>query len=97
MTVILYGVLLAHFYSYKTQYANIGITFVMTVVMKKLIKSVGSTDNADLIGLGGGCLTVGEFAKLLKAMTVSGFSGSTTSKSGLIPDLLESIKGLIIK
>ena len=82
MGVLLYGVFLAHVYSYREEYMNIGITFATTVILRKLVKSIGSTDNSDLIGLGGGALTVGECAKLLNELTSKGFAGIPKDSSG---------------
>lgn len=98
MTVILYGILLAHLAAYKEQYANIGVTFAMTFVFKKLIKSMGSQDQADLIGLGGYTLSIGEFVKLLKQLTRTGFDGKVTgaNPNGYIGDILDAIKGVVI-
>lgn len=100
MSIILYGILLAHLTAYREQYTNIGITFAVTVMMKILARKIGDKDNADLIGIGGGALTVGEFAKLIKQVTTRGFNGGTAgteATKGLLPELLESIKGLITK
>jgi len=97
MGVILYGVLLAHLVAYKEQYANIGLTFAATVVIRILAKKTGDKDNADLVGLGGSALTVSEFAKLLKKISESSFDGTTGTTKGLVPGLLESIKSALIK
>lgn len=96
MTVILYAALLGHFMAYKEQYANIGVTFAMTYVFKKLIKSMGSQDQADLIGLGGYTLSIGEFVKLLKQLTHRGFDGIVNtnvkgSGDGLLADMMKTI------
>lgn len=72
MSIILYGILIAHLNAYREQYANIGITFAMTFVIKKLIKAGGNVDHADLIGVGGYALTIGEFVKLIGKMKVAG-------------------------
>lgn len=73
----------------------------MAYIFKRLIKSFGAEDQSQLVGLGGYTLTLGEFVKLIKQMTVRGFEGKgiagTEFKSGLIPDMfqtiLESLKG----
>lgn len=101
MGVVLYGLLLAHFYSYREEYTHIGITFVVTVALKKLTKSIGSVDNADLIGLGGGCLTVSEFAKLLNVLSRKGFAGTSPESRKITGDalggILSSIKESLVE
>jgi hypothetical protein len=101
MSLILYGILLAHLNAYRNYYANIGITFAITYVIKRLVKSSSSNDHADLIGLGGYTLTIGEFVKLLQAMKQAGFKGNSeeTSKivGGMLGEGVDIIKDLITK
>jgi len=101
MSLILYGILLAHLNAYRNYYANIGIMFAMTYVMKRLIRSSSSNDHADLIGLGGYTLTIGEFVKLLKAMKEAGFKGNSEEANKIIGGMLgegvDLIKDLFIK
>ena len=92
-TVILYGLILAHINAYKDHYANIGIMFCLTFVFKKLIKSSGSPDNADLVGMGGYILTIDEFLKLLKAMKTSGFQGDPEAAKQIVGGVLGSVLG----
>lgn len=84
MTVILYAILLAHLNSYKDHYVNIGITFAITYAMKRLVRVAGAKDNADLVGLGGYSLTIGEFVKMLGAIKSSGFKGNSESSQKII-------------
>ena len=83
-TVLLYGILLAHLNAYKEHYASIGIMFCMTYVFKRMIKSSGSQDYADLTGLGGYVLTVGEVVNLIKDMKRSGFQGDPSQAQQFI-------------
>lgn len=78
---------------------RIGVTFAVIVCMKVLVKVTGSKDNSDLVAVGGSALTIGEFVKLLKKVGTSSFDGTggTGTTKGLIPQLLESIKGLTVK
>ncbi|WP_125154477.1 hypothetical protein [Clostridium rectalis] len=72
MDLILYGIFLAHLYSYKAYYIKIFIFFSITFVIKRIIKQ-GNVDYANLIGLGGYSLTLLEFIKLINAMAKAGF------------------------
>lgn len=102
MTLILYGLFIAHLNAYRDYYMRIGITFSMTFLMKKLVKSGGQQDNAELIGLGGYALTIGEFVKLIGAMKSSGlYRGNSEEANKIIGGLLggsvDLLKGLIAK
>ena len=61
--------------AYKDDYANIGVMFAMTVVIKMLAKSGGAKDQSDLIAVGGGALTIGQFVKLIAKIKASSFVG----------------------
>lgn len=102
MTTILYGLLLAHFVAYKDYYAKIGVTFAITYLIKRLVKSAGDKDNADLVGLGGYTLTIGEFIKLLNSIKKNSFTGSSSEETneiigGLLGQIMDSIKDIVIK
>jgi len=77
-TVVLYAIALAHINAYKTYYASIGITFVVTMCYKLILKSGGNKEIADMVGLGGMVLTVAQVVNLLAAMKHSGFQGDPT-------------------
>jgi len=91
MSLVLYGVFLAHFMAYKEQYAHIGVMFSITVIMKILAKVGGSKEQSDLIAMGGGALTGSEFIKLLKEIGKGGMTGATENKNGLVSDIMKSI------
>jgi len=99
MSIILYGLLMAHLVAYKEQYTNIGIMFAATVIAKILVKKTGDLDNATLVNLGGSALTVQQVAVLLKKVTTSSFDGvgGTGTTKGIVPELIESIKNTLIK
>lgn len=101
MTLILYGIFLAHINSYREYYSRIGITFAVTYAMKRLIRSSGKKDDADLIGLAGYSLTIGEFFNLLGAMKKSSVYGGNSEEankiiSGLFGKGIDLIKDLVI-
>lgn len=100
MSIILYGILLAHLNAYKNYYANIGVTFAITYVMKRMIKSLDN-DQADLIGLGGYTLTIGEFTKLLGSIKQNGFKGNSEEANkiigGLLGEGIDKLKDIFIK
>lgn len=84
MSLIIYGIILAHFNAYKDYYGRIGLTFAMTFLVKRLAKSANQIEHSELIGLGGYSLTVGEFAKLIQALKQSGIQGSNVEESSKI-------------
>ena len=92
-TVVLYGILIAHLAAYKDHYANILVMFVMSYAFKRLVKSMGSQDNADLIGVAGYTLTIGEVVSLLKAMKTSGFQGDPEAAKKIVGGVLGNILG----
>jgi len=95
ISVVLYGILMGHFYSYRERYTQIGITFAVTYMLKRLIKQTGNIDNADLVGLGGYALTVDGFIMLLGDMKKSGFTGNSPESSKFIGGDLEKIIGIL--
>jgi hypothetical protein len=88
MTVILYGILLAHFNTYRNQYANIGITFAVSFLMKRLLKSAGQKEHGEIVGLGGYTLTIGEFVKLLGQMKKNGIGVQSEEANQIMGGLL---------
>lgn len=99
MSVILYAILFAHLNAYKQYYGNIGVTFAITYLMKRLVRSTGAKDQSDLVGLGGYTLTIGEFVKLLDAIKKNSFSGSNSEASneiigGMLGNIIDSITGI---
>jgi len=92
MSVVLYGIIMGHIYSYRERYTQIGITFAVTYMLKRLVRQTGNMDHADLVGLGGYALTVDGFIKLLGDMKRNGFTGNakepTKSIGGLVGDRL---------
>lgn len=100
MMIILYGILLAHINAYREYYTKIGITFAVTYMMKRLIRSSGQKDNADLIGLAGYSLTIGQFFILLNVMKNSGAYGGNSAEAnkiigGLLGGSVDLLKGLL--
>lgn len=99
MILIMYGLLVTHFMSYKNYYIKIGMTFSITYLMKRLIKSAGNKEHADIIGLTGYVITFGEFTKLIKAMKdasnrVAESEDAQKIIGGLLGNGLDSIKNL---
>ena len=82
---------MAHIYSYRERYTEIGITFAVTYMLKRLVRQTGNTDHADLVGLGGYALTVNGFIKLLSDMKKSGFTGNSSESSKFIGGGLGSV------
>lgn len=87
MTLILYGIFIAHLNTYKDQYANIGITFAIAYLMKRLLRSI-SKDHADMVGLGGYSLTIGEFVKLMGQMKKNGIGVQSEEANQIMGGLL---------
>ena len=98
--VIAYGIFIAHIAAYHEQYSNIGMTFALTYVIKRWVKS-WSKDDADIIGIGGYALTVGEFAKLIKDIKTTSFQGNAVDSGkimgGVLGKSVDWIKDLIVK
>jgi hypothetical protein len=88
MTVILYGILLAHLNSYKEYYGRIFVTFAVTYLMKRLIKVSGQKEHSELIGLGGYSLTIGEFIKLIGAVKHNGMTVQSEEANKIIGGVL---------
>lgn len=99
MILIIYGLLITHFMSYKNYYIKIGMTFSITYLMKRLIKSAGNKEHADIIGLTGYVMTFGEFTNLMKAIKDASNKALNSEDAnkiigGLLGDGLETIKEL---
>jgi hypothetical protein len=97
MGTILYGLLIAHLLGYKEHYIKIGTTFALTFVTKRFVKSFGSKNDAEIIGLAGYTLTFGDFIKLISQVR----SNATKAPSqetmdivgGAVGKLMELIQG----
>ena len=99
MGILLYGAFIAHVLSYHEQYANIGISFAVTYVLKRLIKSGGSVTNSELIGVGGYSISINEFVKLLYKIKHSSMAISETPEGkkiigGFVGEALELLKSI---
>ena len=93
----IYGIVIAHILAYKHHYINIGTTFIATFITKRLIKSFGNNNHADLIGLSGYVLTWGGCMELIKAMKANGIGGvvneeNTKIVGGLVGKIVEEIQ-----
>ena len=96
-TVVVYGIIIGHIVGYHEQYANMGISFALTYVIKRIIKSGGSITNSEIFGVGGYSITAGEFVKLLTKMNKAGSTMLDNPESkkiigGLLGEGIEFIK-----
>lgn len=100
--LILTGVLMGHICAYKKYLSNIITTFTITFVLKKVVKGAGEPLKADVLGLGGYCLTGAEIFEYIGAVMSSG-NKSLDNKAieetvkGLIPTIVDSVKEALKK
>lgn len=96
------GILIAHINSYKKYIADIITTFAITFILKKILKGSGEPTKADLVGLGGYCITGSEFFEYIGAVLSSG-NTSIDNKviedtvKGLIPSIVDGVKEALKK
>lgn len=97
MGTILYGLLIAHIVGYKELYIKIGTTFALTFVAKRLVKSFGSKNEAEIIAMAGYTLTFGEFVHLISQVRNNAQHAQSMENpeliGGAVGKLMELIQG----
>lgn len=88
------ALLLAHFATYKEYIVDILVNFSTTYALKRLMKSIGDTNKADMVSLCGYTLTFDSFLKYLVVVKQNSKSTGAAPVEGLLPQLIDAIKDL---
>lgn len=82
MALALYIMFLGHLDGYRDDYLRIATTFATTIMVKLVVKSAGNKDHAQMVGIGGGFVTISQVLRFFGKLTSKGFEGKGISGTG---------------